>query len=335
MTATLRAGTARIGLLGAGGIGRAHAEAVASLGAVGVLAGVADINPEIAASVAGASESDVVTMAELADRDRFDLVVVASPPASHLAVVEPLLAAGVPVLCEKPLAVDLASARALASAAGRTGTPLTMATKFRFVEDVVATRELIASGALGQVIKVEVAFAGRANMTDKWNAVREIAGGGVLIDNATHGIDLAQHLVGPLVSVLAVEGPSGQPLDVEDSATLLGRTGDGVLVEVDVTWSFRRLSPVYCAAHGTRGTVEIAWQGSQKLVEPDTEPVAFGSGYRKIDSLRANLAAVIAALAANEKPPVGVDEAVSVAAVVDAGYRSARTGTWTSVEVAK
>ena len=53
-------------------------------------------------------------------------------------------------MCEKPLAVDLATARRLAAVAAETGTPLTMATKFRFVDDVARTRELIAPGSLGE-----------------------------------------------------------------------------------------------------------------------------------------------------------------------------------------
>ena len=323
---TLETRTARIGLIGAGGIGKAHAEAASGLGALGALTAVADIDPDVAATVASSVAADVVPAAEMADPARFDLVVVASPPASHGPVVEPLLRAGVPVLCEKPLAVDLPAARALAAVAAQTGTPLAMATKFRFVDEVRETRALVASGALGRIVKVEVAFAGRVAMADRWNARPEIAGGGVLIDNATHGVDLAQFLLGaPITTVSTAEGPAAQALPVEDSAILLGRTADGTLAQVDVTWTFRRLSPVYCAVYGTDGTVEITWAGARRLVDPDPAPTAFGTGYNKIDSLRANLIGALAGQAAT------AEEALGVTAVIDAAYRSARTGVWTDV----
>lgn len=331
MTATVATpglqATGRVGLIGTGGIGRAHAQAAAGLGG-GALVAVADVDAAVAAAVGAEHGVEALPVGALADPDRFDVVIVASPPSTHLDIVEPLLRAGVPVLCEKPIAIDLASARRLAAVAAETGTPLTMATKFRFVDDVIRTREMISSGVLGEIVKVEVAFAGRVEMAGRWNSRPEIAGGGVLIDNATHGVDLVRHLVGDLVEVSTVCGPAGQRLDVEDSATLLARTAGGVLAQIDVTWSFRRLSPIYCAVYGTQGSVEIGWQGARAVTSQAAEPFAFGSGYRKIDSLRDNLGAVLGALAAGAPLPVTVADAVAVAAVIEAAYSSSPLGTW-------
>jgi predicted dehydrogenase len=330
MTATLQQ-TGRIGLIGTGGIGRAHAQAAASLSG-GHLAAVADVDAAAAAAVGAEHDVPVLPVDALADPRRFDLVVVASPPSTHPQVVGSLLRAGVPVMCEKPIAVDLAAARRLAGVAAETGAALTMATKFRFVDDVAITRDLIASGQLGDVIKVEVTFAGRVDMAARWNSDRSISGGGVLIDNATHGIDLVRHLIGDLVEVSAVNPRPGQAIGVEDSSTLLARTADNVLAQVDVTWSFRRLSPIYCAVYGTAGCVEIGWSGSAASTAEKPDPHPIGSGYRKIDSLRANLEAVLAALAVGDAPPVSPADAVAAAAVVEAGYAAAERGTWVPVE---
>ena len=326
MTATL---TGRVGLVGTGGIGRAHAQAAAGLGD-GALAAVSDLNAEVAAAVGAEHGVDAVDLAALADPQRFDLVVVASPPSTHPEIVEPLLRAGVPVLCEKPIAIDLAAARGLAVLAAQTGTPLTMATKFRFVDDVQQTKAMIDAGQLGEIVKVEVGFAGRVDMSDRWNSRPEIAGGGVLIDNATHGVDLVRYLVGDIVEVSTATGPAAQGLVVEDSATLLARTAGGALAQVDVTWSFRRLSPVYCAVYGTAGSVEIGWSGARGVSVDKPEPFEFGSGYRKIDSLRDNLSAVLSALATGAPLPVGPADAVAAAAAIEAAYTSARQGGWVS-----
>lgn len=324
MTATIDAHpgtsrvTGRVAVVGAGGIGRAHAEAVAGLPGA-TLAAVSDVHAAAAESVAGLHGGEVLSVAALADPDRIDLVVVASPPATHPEVVGPLLRAGVPVMCEKPLAIDAATARALADLSVETGTPLTMATKFRFVDDVRRTREMIADGTLGEIVKIEVSFAGRVDMTARWNGDPAVSGGGVLIDNATHGVDLVRFLVGDITGVLAVAGPRVQDLAVEDSATLLATTARGAIAQVDVSWSTRRLAPVFCAVYGSEGSVEIGWAGSL-YATGGAGPVAFGTGYGKIDSLRQNLAAVLAALAAGAPMPVTSDDAAATAAVVDAAY---------------
>jgi predicted dehydrogenase len=322
--------TARVGLVGAGAIGRAHAEAVAGLDGARLVA-VADVDSAAARGVAEAHGGAVVDVAELAEPGRCDLVVVASPPSTHPEVVEPLLRANVPVLCEKPIATSLGAAQRLAACADATRTMLTMATKFRFVEEVQATRALVLDGSLGEVLRVEVDFAGRVDMTRRWNAQREIAGGGVLIDNATHAVDLVRYLVGDVTSVLAATGPPGQPLSVEDTATMLASTAGGALAHIDVTWSFNRMRPVYCAVYGSRGSVEISWTGARAVLGAGTEPIAFGSGYGKVASLRANVAAVLQAIAAGDEPPVTTQDAVAAAAVIDAGYRSIEQGGWVDV----
>ncbi len=326
---------ARVGLIGAGRIGRAHAEAAAGLDGAALVA-VADVDSERAAAVATHHGAEVLDIEKMADRHRLDLVVVAAPPVSHPALVEPLLRGGVPVLCEKPLAVSPAAAHALADLAAHTGTPLTMAAKFRFVADVARGRWLIGTGLLGDLLKIEVSFASRVDMTSRWNADPVVSGGGVLIDNATHGVDLVRYLAGEIVEVQAMAGRNGQTLRVEDSATLLARTAQGALAQVDVTWSFRRLSSTYLAVYGTRGTVELGWQGGHAVTAASPEPYEFGSGYRKIDSLRTNLAAVLAGLAAGDPLPVTAADAVAVAEVIDAGYASLRDGGWVPVaEVAR
>lgn len=321
---------ARVGLVGAGGIGRAHAQAIAALDGA-VLAGVCDVDTGAAASVAAEHGAPVVGLADLADRDRCDLVIVAAPPATHPDLVAPFLEAGVAVLSEKPIAIGAAAAEQMVSTAARTGTPLTMATKFRFVGEIQRTRELIVSGELGRVVKIEVSFAGTVDMSRRWNSDPEVSGGGVLIDNATHGVDLVRYLAGPITEVFAVAGPPAQELLVEDSATLLARTAAGALAQVDVTWSFRRLSPVYCAVYGTEGSVEIGWQGARARLRSTAGEYVFGSGYQKIDSLRDNLAAVLDALAAGAPLPVTPADMVAAAAVVDAGYASAKQACWVEV----
>ena len=156
-----------------------------------------------------------------------DAVLVATPPAAHVPVALACLHEGVAVLCEKPFALAPDDARALLTAADQAGTVVTMAAKFRSVGDVIAAKELVDAGDLGEVLRFENVFASRVDMRARWNSDAAVSGGGVIVDNGTHSVDLARWFLGPITDVLATAGPRVQPLAVEDSATVLLRSEIG------------------------------------------------------------------------------------------------------------
>ena len=225
----------------------------------------------------------------LANARQVDLALVCTPPNTHEELCIGFLEAGVPVMCEKPLAPDSQSARRVLAVADRTGTPLTMASKFRFVSDVIRARELTLDGVLGDVVRVEVAFASRVDMSHRWNADPAIAGGGVIIDNGTHAVDIVRYVLGPIDSVLATTEQAMPDLRVEDTAAMLLRTRGGQIGSVDLSWSLDRLTQRYLAIFGTKGSLEVNWRGSRlRLAQADSD-VEFGEGYAKITALAANL----------------------------------------------
>ena len=102
------------------------------------------------------------------------------------------------MLCEKPLTLTAAHAEELVELAESKELLLMQASKFRYVDDIIKAKAILESGILGRVILYENTFAGKAMMKDRWNASRAIAGGGVLIDNGTHSVDIARYLLGPI-----------------------------------------------------------------------------------------------------------------------------------------
>ena len=247
-----------------------------------------------------------VDAARCADLDQFlatpglDAVYVATPNAAHRPLVEAAATAGKAVLCEKPLAADLADAEALVEACDAAGVLLGTAYDQRWHPGHVRLRELLAE--LGTVTAVRIVYCcwlpadwqppsmadGRPH--DNWRADPAVAGGGAALDLAPHGLDLVGTLLGEdVVELHALVQTRVQDYPVDDGALLHGRTGGGVLVDLHVAYNTpdalprRRLEVV-----GTRGmavAVDTLGQtagGSLALLDaaaPDAAPrqVPFGS----------------------------------------------------------
>jgi predicted dehydrogenase len=118
----------KLGLVGAGNIARAYVEALGGSALV-QFTGVADIRPDAAAGL----DCPVFESSEALEAAGVcDAVLVCTPPVTHHAICMQFLQAGVPVLCEKPLALDSTSALAMVAEARSRGAMLTMASKFRY-----------------------------------------------------------------------------------------------------------------------------------------------------------------------------------------------------------
>jgi predicted dehydrogenase len=256
--------------------------------------------------------------------------VVATPPSTHPELVRRLLETGVHVLCEKPLALTSREAREMLDLARRRGLVLMMASKFRYLDEIVEAKRLLEAGTLGRPLLLENAFCSKVPMKDRWNARKEVAGGGVLIDNGTHSADIARNLLGPVVEVQAHCGPSYQGLEVEDTARLLLRTRGGALGSIDLSWSLDKELDRYLAVYGTKGTLLVGWQGARYRQDGGSW-VPFGRGYDKVGCLRAQFADFLAVIRGEAAPRMTAEDALASVEVIEAAYASAAEGRWVRV----
>jgi predicted dehydrogenase len=323
--------TVLFGLVGAGGIAQAYLQVFSGFEEAR-LAAVADTRREAAASAAEAVGCDAFgTWQELAERVKLDAVLICTPPSTHAEIAVPFLSKGVAVLCEKPFAVDLASARAMAEASEATGTLLTMASKFRYVQDVIRAKSILASGILGEIILLDNVFASRAKMANRWNSNPAVSGGGVLIDNGTHSVDIIRYFLGPLAEVLAVEGRRVQTLAVEDTVQLFVRASSGARATIDLSWSIDKGRDAFIEIYGSNGTVKVGWKESKfrQVTSPDW--VVFGSGYDKIAAMRAQIQNFCRALRGREPLLITVEDAIASVAAIENAYRSLESSRWVPV----
>ena len=322
----------RLGLVGAGAIAQTYAQAIPSCQAAKLTA-VADARPEAAQSLAEKlNVPGFDSYQHMAESVELDAVIVCTPPATHAEICEYFLQRKVAVLCEKPLAIDRDSARSMIATAQSSGALLTMASKFRFVQDVFEARQLINSGLIGEVVLFENTFASCVDMSARWNSDPLISGGGVLIDNGTHSVDIMRYLFGPVAQLQAVEVKRIQDIPVEDSVRLFVRTQSGVTGNIDLSWSLHKEQPYYVGVYGSRGTLLVGWQQSQYRVHGTEEWISFGQGYDKVQAFCSQIDNFSRAVQGKEELVIGIEDAMASVEVIEAAYDSLWKDSWITVE---
>jgi predicted dehydrogenase len=294
------------------------------------LAAVVDPSASARATFAAHAPTFVDLDALFATGVPLDAALVLAPPVHHEKLAVRLLERGLHVLCEKPLAPSIAAARLMLATARGQGRVLMMGSKFRYTPDVAAAKELLDRRCCGDVVMYENVFCSHVDMTRRWNADPATSGGGVLIDNGCHSVDLARFLLGPIARVQAQFGRRAQAIAVEDTARILFTSKSEALGSIDLSWSVHKETDAYVRIHGTAGTLEVGWKGSRWKTTGGAWQ-AFGSGYDKIAAFGNQLSNFAGAIAGTELPVIGDADALASVVVVDCAYRSAAEERWLAV----
>lgn len=224
-----------VALLGAGVIGRMHAARMRQHPDV-ALAGVADPSPAAREWAASQGVPWAAEPAELLDRVRPACAIVATPNATHTPVALACIERRIPLLVEKPIADTVAAAQHLADAARAAGVPVLVGHQRRHGMAVQRARRLIAEGAIGRAVAVSMMAAWLKPQSyfeaGEW---RRRKGGGPVLINAIHDIDLLRHLVGEITAVHAVASNATRGFEVEDTAAAVLRLAGGALATLLVT----------------------------------------------------------------------------------------------------
>jgi predicted dehydrogenase len=215
--------------------------------------------------------------------------------------------------------------------AQKTGVKFTMASKFRYVEDVIKAKSMVASGMLGEVVQFENAFTAKVDMSKRWNSQKEIAGGGVLIDNGTHSVDIIRYFLGPISEVLAVETGKTQSIGVDENVKLLAKTESGVAASVDLTWGINKELPNFISAYGTNGTLQIGWRESKYKLNSNPDWTVIGNGYDKVQAFRSKIENFAGAILGTEELLIKPADALASVEVIEAAYRSLNENLWQKV----
>ncbi len=196
-------------------------------------------------------------------------VYIATPVFLHAVQTIQSLRAGKHVLCEKPMAMKEAEARAMLDAATASGKTLGVAYYRRSYPKVHRAKKLLEAGAIGQPVLAELTchdwFDGKGDRS--WLIDPAKAGGGPLYDIAAHRIDVANFLFGQPMRVSAHLSNAVHHYAVEDNATVMIEYEGGVRGIVDVRWH-SRIKRDECRIRGTEGEMELTPLNGPGLVYP-------------------------------------------------------------------
>jgi predicted dehydrogenase len=330
----------RVGLLGAGNISDTHARAARAIDGV-----------EIAA-VCGANRDKVARLANTYggvaydDLDGFlahrpmDVVAIGSPSGLHAEQTIKVMRHGLHVLVEKPLDVTTSKVDAVIAEAARAGVKVGVFFQDRLRPDVVAMKKLIDAGRLGK----PVFASGRVKWyrppeyygVSRWRGTLALDGGGALMNQAIHTVDLLQWLFGPVAEVCARTATRIHSIEAEDTAAAVLRFENGALGVIEATTS---VFPGYARrveVSGAEGTLIL--EGDRLIAADLRSPVDVGTA--SATDLESTASPVVSdctphqrvfedfirAIKTNSTPACDAREGRASVAIVEAVYRSARDG---------
>ncbi len=332
-----------VGIVGAGVIGTAHAGALEGIGNATVV-GVAEPREEAGRKLADKYEAHWhSSYTDLLADPEIDLVILGTPSGLHPEQTILAAGAGKHVITEKPMSITHDGATRMIEAVDRAGVTLAVIFQNRLSRDVYRVKRAIEAGLIGKPIlgSASVFWHRSQDYYDAnggWRGTWALDGGGVLINQSIHTIDVLQWLLGGVASVQAHFATLNHQIEAEDAASASLRFHSGAVGSILVTTSAAQDFPTRVEIIGSEGRVTLEnnvvshFEGKRELSDDllsdddlvtvrDWKPVeAFGEGHRR------QLRLIFDALAAGKEPPIPGREARKAVDVILGIYESARSG---------
>jgi predicted dehydrogenase len=218
----------RIGLIGAGMIGRKHADYVMASSDCDLVA-LADPTSEARAFAVGIGAAYHPDFEGMLAKEDLDGVIIAAPNDLHEAAGVAAARHGVPMIIEKPIAADLAAAARLTAAAEDAGVALLVGHHRRYNPRAQRARSLVREGGLGRLVAVNVTWCVKKPEPYFEATLKRRPGGGPILINLIHEIDLLRFVCGEIAEVQALGSNAIRGFEVEDSTAISLRFENGAI----------------------------------------------------------------------------------------------------------
>jgi predicted dehydrogenase/NADPH:quinone reductase-like Zn-dependent oxidoreductase len=335
----------RFGFVGCGEIALLNADAIA-MAPNATMTACYDVKTELARDLAGRHGAVATpSLHALLERKDVDAVVLAVPHNQHEPIALESILAGKHVVVEKPVAIDLKGALRMVRAAQRFGVALSVCFPDRYGDEVETARQIVRQQGLGDLFMVELlwyadkplsykfgGFSGRAPST--WRMWLEAAGGGVLLMNLCHGLDLVHHVTGLGVDYASASIAKFERLgNVEDTCVLNLGYENGALGVIAGSSAARALRHESLRLLGTDGRLELrpaAEVHTSRLmrrlgIEADRR-VPLGGPTSSTVARARYFSRFVDAVRSGRAPDVTGEDGLRVQATIEAAYEAARSG---------
>jgi len=333
----------RFAIVGAGNIGGIHAQAIEAIPEAKLIT-VCDKNEEIGKKLAQKYGTEwVESIQDAVNRTDVDIVCICTPSGYHADVAEIAAAAGKHILAEKPLDITLERVDRIIHVAKKHGVTLGGVFPSRFKVGAQKTKEAIEKGRLGRIVLVQGSikwFRQQSYYGVSWRGTWELDGGGALMNQSIHTIDLVQWFGGPVKRISGKVATLRHSIQTEDTGAALLEFENGALGVIQGATSCWPGDPARVEIHGDAGTIVleegriIVWK--LKDAAPDEEStmlnldVGGGSGSQDpmgigFELHRRQIVDMIDAVNNRRPPAVTGEEGRKAVEIILAIYRSSQS----------
>ncbi|BCS32761.1 oxidoreductase [Luteitalea sp. TBR-22] len=336
----------RVGFTGGGNISDTHIRAVAEVPGLEAVAVCGSNAAKVGALAERYALAAAPSLAALLDAHAIDLVCIGSPSGVHADEIALAASRGCHVLTEKPLDITVERVDTAIAAVERAGVKLGVFYQDRCTPAFVEARDAIAAGRLGRVLLVDARVkwyrAPEYYRSAPWRGTPSLDGGGALINQAIHTVDLLLFLLGDVASVQARAATVLHDIRVEDTLVASLAFASGAIGTFQATTAAYPGYPRRVEITGTEGTLILehdriaGWDLKSGHVDgttltsatksASTAVVADASPHRRV------VEDFVDALGAGRRPACDAREGRRSVALVEALYESARTGTSVSLQ---
>jgi predicted dehydrogenase len=321
----------RFAIVGAGVIGEAHAKALDTLGGSELVA-VADVVPELAKAIAAPRGADATDELErVLARDDVDAVSVCTPSGLHADIAVAALEAGKHVMIEKPIDVTLAAADRIIEAEKRSGRVATVVSQRRFQPPFAFLHKEIEAGRLGRVTSgiAESPFWRSQSYYDSggWRGTWKLDGGGALMNQGIHVLDLLVWMLGEPVEASAYAATlAHERIEVEDTVAGTIRFSSGAIGTITATTAANPGRTVRLTVNGDAGSAIIDAERIEYLETTDRKTGEVPTLPTDPPGHAAQYADFIEAVQDGRPPAITTADGRRALALIVAIYESARQG---------
>lgn len=251
--------TIGFGIVGCGVISRWHADAIGCIEGA-KLVGATDLNVDSLKKFTGDYNiKGYSTLEDMLNCDEIDAISICTPSGLHAPQAIQAANAGVNVIVEKPMAITREEVDAVIEACENNNIKFSVISQLRFSDAVSKVKRAIDNQELGKIVLCDLYMKYNRSpeyyATSNWRGTWEMDGGGALMNQGIHGIDILQYIMGPVKSIFGQVRTLSHDIEVEDTACAILEFESGALGAIEGTTSVypgysRRLE-----IHGDRGSI--------------------------------------------------------------------------------